>query len=442
MPFFSRATLVGGCLLALTTRAYGQWNGEAQAPGVDLRIRAQVCTTIIVTSTGEWSWTPDAQATVEAWGSLPSHNAKTHSGFPGFLGESSTISSSVKHSSHAPSGPTWSHKIGTSAPAPAEQSSPPVSWEEWEQNSTPVSSEGWEQSSAPDTWADWTSFGEASAGYKDPLGQHYHSCHVSYYDNHSHDSQHYHNYDHHNHYYHNYYDHHYHYYHYYCYTYYDNHYHSYNDNYYDTNNYYSYYYDNYYYYHYSNNDHNYDNYYYSYNHHYYDNDHNSYNDNHYDNYHYSNNDHNYHNDYYDDHYDDHYHYHHNHNHNHNYNLPLRVVEINGVGRLDLVSSEAEAITLTFNDYCNLVDTSTGDEAYVTTIPELTEIFLFAPNTANYSPLVCSVTAANTLDCVQGVRDFATCPADGNPLFYEDGTTAGCAAITLSLVYVSTESVPR
>jgi hypothetical protein len=83
-----------------------------------------------------------------------------------------------------------------------------------------------------------------------------------------------------------------------------------------------------------------------------------------------------------------------------------------------------------------VATFDGDIGYVTSTTELTEIFLLPPGTANYAALVCSVTAANTLDCTIGARDFATCPADGNPVFFENGPTAGCSPITFSLVYVS------
>ncbi|OQV09642.1 hypothetical protein CLAIMM_13744 [Cladophialophora immunda] len=149
-----------------------------------------------------------------------------------------------------------------------------------------------------------------------------------------------------------------------------------------------------------------------------------------DNNHYPNNyNHHYHDHHYyhnDDDNNNYYYYYYNHHHNHAHRDPnwlgttydgeyVSEVNINNVERLDFDSSEGDAIDFTFNDDCNLVTTADGNIAYVTTTTELTEVFMFPPGTANYDALVCSVTAANTLDCAIGVRDFATCPADGNPV---------------------------
>jgi len=109
--------------------------------------------------------------------------------------------------------------------------------------------------------------------------------------------------------------------------------------------------------------------------------------------------------------------------------------LSGAERLYFTPDVASAISFTFNDACDLVAVSNSDLAYVTTTAELTEVFLFPPGTAGFTALVCSV-ADDALDCAIGVRNFAVCPAEGAPLFFEDGATPGCSPITLNLIYES------
>lgn len=114
--------------------------------------------------------------------------------------------------------------------------------------------------------------------------------------------------------------------------------------------------------------------------------------------------------------------------------------VESFGSDDFVTFESGATyTFTFNDECQLVDTSDSFPSYTQTDSVLSVVVLTQSPGSDYVPVTCNIVAGE-LQCDSAVGgDLQSCVTDGSPTLWIGSfvdVADGCVAITLQAQYVS------